>query len=320
MREMLTEDGAFAASLDADSEGEEGKFYVWSAAEIADVLGREAGLFCTVYDVSEAGNWEGANILNRLKSLERLPEDTEARLAKCRAALLARREMRVRPGRDDKVLSDWNGLMIAALTRAGLAFGEESWLEAATRAYGFIRDHMTEPERDGLRLKHSFRLGRARHHAVADGYANMARAALLLEEATGEARYLGDARALTEGLNRHYWDETQGGYYFTADDADALIARSRFAHDHPVPNANGTMIEVLMRLYHRTGHEPYRGRAEALAQAMSGELERNALSLGTYLNGFDFLLNARQAVIRGRRGEAGTNSLLRAAFRAPLPQ
>ncbi len=123
-REMLTEEGAFAASLDADSEGHEGKFYVWSAAEIADVLGREAGLFSNVYDVSEAGNWEGTNILNRLNSLERLPEDTEARLAKSRAALLARREMRVRPGRDDKVLSDWNGLMVAALTRAGLTFAE----------------------------------------------------------------------------------------------------------------------------------------------------------------------------------------------------
>jgi hypothetical protein len=121
-------------------------------------------------------------------------------------------------------------------------------------------------------------------------------------------------------LNRHCWDSVQGGYYFTADDADALIARSRFSHDHPVPNANGTMIEVLMRLYYRTGHEPFRARAEALLQALSGELERNALSLGTYLNGFDFLLNARQVVIRGSRGESETDALLRAAFKAPLPQ
>jgi len=320
MREMLTDEGAFAASLDADSEGREGKFYVWSAAEIGDVLGREAGLFANVYDVSEEGNWEGANILNRLKSIARLSEDTEARLAKCRAALLARRAARVRPGRDDKVLSDWNGLAIAALTRAGLACAELSFLAAAARAYDFVRERMTETEADGLRLKHSYRLGRARHQAVSDGYANMARAALLLEEATGKARYLEDARAFTESLNRHYWDDAQGGYYFTADDADALIARSRFAHDHPVPNANGTMIEVLMRLYHRTGLAPYRARAEGLAQAMSGELERNALSMATYLNGFDFLLNARQIVIRGSRGDPGTDTLLRAVFMAPLPQ
>lgn len=320
LREMLTHEGAFAASLDADSDGEEGKFYVWSAGDVAQVLGRDAALFCNVYDVSDGGNWEGTNILNRLKSIERLPEDTEARLAQSRAAVFAQRQRRIRPARDDKVLSDWNGLMIAALARAGLSFEEPDWVAAAGRAYGFIRERMTEAEAGALRLKHSFRLGRARHHAVADGYANMARAALLLEEATGEPHYSEDARAFVEGLNRHYWDSAQGGYYFTADDGDSLIARSRFAHDHPVPNANGTMLEVLTRLYHRTGHAPYRAQAETLARAISGDLARNALGLGTYLNGFDFLLNARQVVIRGRRGEDETEALLRAAFKAPMPQ
>jgi hypothetical protein len=319
LREMLTAEGAFAASLDADSEGHEGRFYVWSAEEVADVLGDEAAFFSSVYDVTAAGNWEGTNILNRLGALARLADDAEARLGKARAALFARRETRVRPGRDDKVLSDWNGLMIGALVRAGLAFGEQRWLRAAERAYGFIRSRMTEAEGQALRLKHSYRLGRARHHAIADGYANMARAALLLEEATGAASCLADARALVEALDRHYWDARQGGYFFTADDADALIARSRFAHDHPVPNANGTMLEVLMRLYHRTGETPYRARADALAQAFSGELERNALALGTYLNGFDFILNARQVVIRGQRGAGDTEALLRAAFQSPLP-
>ncbi len=155
-REMTTAEGAFSASLDADSEGEEGKFYVWSEAEIVDALGPEnAALFVQHYDVSEEGNFEGQNILNRLNVLPRSKED-EAKLAMLRHQLFMLREKRVRPGLDDKVLADWNGMMIAALANAGAMLGEAGWIAIAGKAFDFIASSMTK----GDRLGHSWRDGR----------------------------------------------------------------------------------------------------------------------------------------------------------------
>ena len=181
-REMTTEEGAFCASLDADSEGEEGKFYVWSYEEVLNALGREDGeYFARHYDVTPAGNFEGHNILNRLAGMARSTED-ENRLARLRDKLLAVRALRVRPGLDDKVLADWNGLMIAALTNAAVILDEPDWLHLARRAFDFIARQMT---RDG-RLGHSFRAGKLTLPGLASDHANMIRAALALHEATGE--------------------------------------------------------------------------------------------------------------------------------------
>lgn len=245
--------------------------------------------------------------------------ETEARLAQCREKLLIRRSERVRPGFDDKVLADWNGLMIAALVRAGLAFGEPKWIEAAEKAFLFVCDKLGF-ERDGLkRLHHSYRAGRARHPAVAEDYANMARAALLLEEARGHSFYLQTAKDFSDTLDRHYWDQRAGGYCLTADDSETLLARSRFAMDNPVPNANGTMIEVHTRLYHRTGLPHHRARAQALVHAFAGDLQRHAMSFSAYLNGYDFLLNSTQIIILGHRGEPGTEALAMEAHKSAPP-
>jgi uncharacterized protein YyaL (SSP411 family) len=179
-REMTTADGAFCASLDADSEGEEGKFYVWSQVEIVSVLGEDdAAFFAEHYDVTPEGNFEGHNILNRLKPVGR-SADEEARLAGLRAKLLAVRERRVRPGLDDKVLADWNGLMIAALANAGVMFGEPAWIEMGARAFRFIAEAMT---REG-RLGHSWREGRLLLPGLASDYASMIKAALAAIPAT----------------------------------------------------------------------------------------------------------------------------------------
>src|SRR5512134_3064619 len=191
-REMIAEGGGFAASLDADSEGEEGRFYVWSAAEIEAVLGPEdAREFGRVYGVTPGGNWEGHTILNRLGSLELGSPEQEARLAEMRARLLVRRAGRVRPGWDDKVLADWNGLMIAALVNAARTFEQPSWLGLTKRAFAFVSDEMTE----GGRLRHSYRQGRRHAPATASDYANMIWAALRLYQATLEPRYREAARA-----------------------------------------------------------------------------------------------------------------------------
>src|SRR5437667_7474991 len=184
-REMTTPEGAFCASLDADSEGEEGKFYVWSLEEVTSALGSdEAAFFAAHYDVTAEGNFEGHNILNRLKHIPRSMED-EQRLAPLREKLLSLREKRVRPGLDDKILADWNGLMIAALVNAGLALDEPLWLEMAARAFLFIDAKMAH----GDRLGHSWRAGKLLVPGLASDYAAMIRAALALHEDTGEQAY-----------------------------------------------------------------------------------------------------------------------------------
>lgn len=317
LREMVTEDGAFAASLDADSEGEEGKFYVWSETEIDAVLDGfgpdDRALFKRVYDVTPEGNFEGHTILNRLGTPETLSADDEARLAAMRARLFEARAPRIRPGWDDKVLADWNGQMIAALARAGAAFGERGWIEAASRAFDFIRTRMV---RDG-RLHHAWRAGRLQHLAMADGLANMIQAAIALDEATGDATALAAARSWAAELDAHFWDPEAGGYFFTADDAEALIVRTRSVTDDATPAANGTMIEAAARLWYLTGDAAYRNRADALVEAFAGHLARNFFPMCTYLNGFDTLVNAVQAVVAGEGAQA--QALAAQALSAPLP-
>ncbi len=198
-REMITPQGGFASSLDADSEGEEGKFYVWSLAEIKAVLGeRDAGFFTTPYGLSEGGNFEGRNILNRLNHLPR-NKDNEARLKMMREKLLAARARRVRPGLDDKVLADWNGLMIAALAHAGALLGEKSWIELAAGAFGMVAKSMTRDDR----LGHSWRAGRLLFPGLSSDYAAMIRAAVALHQATGAQVYLDQAVKWTAALERH---------------------------------------------------------------------------------------------------------------------
>jgi uncharacterized protein len=315
-REMLTAEGAFASSLDADSEHEEGKFYVWSEAEIDRLLGERAPRFKAAYDVTSGGNWEGHTILNRLRHLPLADPAAEAELAACRALLFHAREERVHPGLDDKVLADWNGLMIAALAAAGSVFERPDWLDLAKDAFAFILAEMSDG--DG-RLFHSWRAGRKRHRAVLDDYANLARAALLLHEATGEARYLEHAEHWVAIADRHYWDEAGGGYFFTADDAEALITRTKTAQDNPNPSGNGVMTEVLARLFYLTGKDAYRDRAERIVAAFAGDVERQVFGFAALINANELLQRALQIVIRGRRGEADTEALLRAVAGVGLP-
>jgi uncharacterized protein len=310
-REMVTQAGGFASSLDADSEHEEGKFYVWSEPEIDTVLGEQAALFKRFYDVSPEGNWEGHTILNRLKMPEPADEATERELAVCRAQLLRARALRVRPGCDDKVLADWNGLMIAAMANAGLVFERPDWIERASAAFDFIRDRMTGPEQ---RLLHSWRDGRARHPASVDDYANLCRAALILYEATTDPELLAQARRWVEILDRDFWDPAEGGYFFAAADTGGLIARPKTAADSAIPAGNGTLIGVLTRLALLTGEDAYRRRAEAIVSTFSGELARNFFPLATLLSNVELLNKPLQIVLIG-----DSDSLRRAVYQVSLP-
>ncbi len=317
LREMTAEadsDGrfAFASALDADSEGEEGKFYVWSEAEIAAVLGGDAARFAGVYDVSEAGNWEGHNILNRLDTLA-WDDALDAEMAPLRQKLFDARAPRIRPGRDDKVLADWNGLVIAGIARAGVAFGRPDWTDLACSVYGWIKAHMIAE--DG-RLRHSMCDGKRQHPAVLDDYANVARAAIILFETTGDAGYLADAEAFAETVEAHYADADTGGYFMAAHDTDDLVAKPKPIMDNATPAGNGTFTEVLVRLHLMTGKDIYRERAERQFTTFAAEDAQNNLHHPTLMIAWDLLSRGTQVVIVGAPSDAAASELANAALTA----
>ncbi|MBM3557782.1 MAG: thioredoxin domain-containing protein, partial [Alphaproteobacteria bacterium] len=210
----------------------------------------------------------------------------------------------------------WNGLAIAALVQVAMQFDRPDWLAAAERAFAFVSERMT---RDGDRLCHAARAGRLQTTDLLEDYAAMARAALALHEATGADRPLALAKEWVETVERLFLDPDQGGYFQTASDAPALIARVRQANDNATPSGNGQMGEVLARLWLLTGEEVYRRRAEALLRAFSGEARRNFLGLCTLTMALDLLTAAVQVVIIGQRGDPITQALIRAAYLAPEP-
>jgi uncharacterized protein YyaL (SSP411 family) len=315
LREMVQPEGGISSSLDADSEGEEGKFYVWTRHEVESLLGAAAPLFAQHYEVTDAGNWEGKTILNRLAEQGLADAETESALARSRAILLDARSARIPPGKDDKVLADWNGLMSGALAAAGQALGRPEWIDAAARAFAFVRDRMTE---DG-RLRHSWRAGQLQHPATLDDYANMSRAALLLLEATGDAAYLAEAERWADLVEQHYSEPGKAGYFFAASDTPGLIVRNKTASDNPTPSGNGVMVEVLARLWLLTGKDAYRQAADAVVTAFSGELARNFFPLSTLLNASEFLFAPVQIVLVGDRSESQAAAMLQALTRVSVP-
>jgi uncharacterized protein YyaL (SSP411 family) len=295
-REMTTADGAFCASLDADSEGEEGKFYVWSLREIRDVLGDgDAAFFAQHYDVSEEGNFEGHNILNKLAPMPRNEADEE-RLAPLRAKLLAVREGRVRPGLDDKALADWNGLMIAALVNAGIAFDEPEWIARAARAFTFVAEMMTRDDR----LGHSWRDERLLFPGLASDFVAMIRAALALYEATGERDYLDWAVSSQNTFERHYANPDNGGYFLTADDAEGLVVRPAATTDDAIPNPNALAAQNLARLAALTGDEAWRARVDRLFDGLLPIAAQNLFGHMALLNALDLRLRAAEIVVTGQ--------------------
>lgn len=293
-REMTTPSGAFAASIDADSEGHEGKFTVWSEAEITDVLGPEEGaFFARAYGVYADGNWDGVNILNRLGTMDRLPDDDEARLARARAKLLDRRTRRIRPATDDKILADWNGLTIAALALAGSTFDRADWIDAAKRAYAFITGPMA---RNG-RLAHSWRDDKSVFPGLATDYADTIKAALALHAATLDTHFIAEAERLAGLIRRHHWDDEAAGYFLPADDAEALIVRPRSETDEATPSANAIMAQNLTRLWHLTGNDTYRADADAIIAAAGPAIAQNLFASAAMLSALDLRMRATDVVI-----------------------
>ena len=263
--------------------------------EVEAVLGAEDGrLLAEMYDVTREGNFEGHNIINRINNLELRDATTEARLTLMREKLLARRASRVRPGFDDKVLADWNGLMIAALAKAADAFDRpRHWLAAAERAFAFVGHQRLA----ACVCCTPIAPAKAKAPATATDYANMIKAALALASVTGNVDDLNRARAWTQVLDHHYWRKGHGGYFLAADDTSDLIVRTINALDDATPNANGTMASNLMQLYLWTGEERYRDRAEGIVRGFSGDLSRNVFAHTGLLTAALDLLAPAQIVI-----------------------
>jgi hypothetical protein len=291
LREMRVEGGGFSASLDADSGGEEGAFYTWDHSEIESVLGPDAEAFFSVYTLSEPANWEGKPILHRRSTQDDVVSDESLRPLLAR--LLERRESRVRPGRDDKVLVDWNGLLIAALAEAARGLRRPEWLEAARSAYRFVRE---STDAEG-RLPHSILGDRKLFTAMSSDYAAMAGAAIALYEATGDGNYADDAAAFLEQLERWYVDEAHEGHYLTASDSADVPIRIRGDVDEAIPSATSQIIEAFARVATTTNRIDLLDRAWTIAKVATGRLRSQAYGQSGIVNACAVLESARKLVI-----------------------
>ena len=314
LREMRHPHGGFAASLDADTDHEEGLTYIWTADELREALGDGYDAFAAVYDVTPGGNWEGRTILNRLApaSLGWLSDAREAALQGQRNELLSRRNKRTQPDRDDKVLADWNGLAISGLAHAARATGHPKAQDAATKAFRFVAESMS----DGDRLAHSALGDHRVFPGVATDYANMIRAALDLFALEGKAGYLERAEAWFAAAEQYHYVADCAAYSLTANDAPALIARPLSLADEATPAATGTMAANAATLFMLTGNAQYRDRAEALLGHLTSRGARDIVGTASLQSGFDTLLRGRLAFVMGK-GIA--RDLLDAALREADP-
>jgi uncharacterized protein len=303
---MTDPEGAFSSTEDADSEGVEGKYYVWSLAQVKWILGAEhAKTFAYVYDVTESGNWEEHNILNlprtigqAAKLLGRDEEGLRTELDASRAKLLAMRDERIPPAKDTKVLVSWNGLMIAALSEGGRILKDERYLQAAGRAAGFILDRM---RRDDGRLLHTFKDGRARLDAYLDDYANLIDGLTRLYEATGEPRWIESALDLTRIMIDEFADPEHGGFFFTGHHHEELIARQKDYYDNATPSGNAMAATALVRLGALTGRDDLTRAGRSALESVQVMLESQPAAGGQSLIALDFLLGPTRelAVIAG---------------------
>jgi len=311
LRDMKMGD-AFAASISSGSQTEDGKYYTWSEAEIdAALVGTFSARFKQVYGITRDGNMMGRNLPRRLGNPAPANDADEALLARQREMLLAIREKRAKPLRDDRVLTDWNGLAIAALARAGKVFEKPEWIEVAVQAFDSVVRTLGG---EGNTLSHV--QGSA---GIAEDYAGMARAALQLREVTGDNRFLELAKAWTQVLNTHFWNERINGYCFYADNTEQLFVRPRMVFDNPTPSANGTMLTVLTQLALLTGETDYMGRASVLGNTFGNEANRMLNGAGSYLAGVEYLINSLQVLVIGHKGHSRTQELVRAYWSKPMP-
>ncbi|TIQ42511.1 thioredoxin domain-containing protein [Mesorhizobium sp.] len=292
LREMRVEGGAFAASLDADSDGEEGLFYTWSREEIESALGDDSSLFLQYFELAAPHGWEGKPIIRQSEAQQRQGIADRDQIALLKAKLLATREKRVRPGRDGKALTDWNGLMIAAIAEAGRSFGRPDWIEAAAKAF----THIVAAGKDG-RLPHSMLGDKKLFPALSSDYAAMTNAAVALFEATGDPAYSDHAKRFIGELDRWHQDDEKTGYYLTATDSGDVLIRIRGDVDEAIPSATSQIVEALVRFSSLTGDSDLWDRALTTAENAMGRAAQQAYGQAGIVNACALALEPLKLVI-----------------------
>jgi len=327
VREMRSPEGGFYSTQDADSEGEEGKFFLWSADEVRAALGEEsAEIACRYWDVSPEGNFEHRNILHVTLEVEQLAKmfrrdvaETRRLLVDARRKLFQVREQRIRPGRDEKVLTAWNALMISAFAKAAEVLGDRHYRQIATDAVAFVEAKLRHPDRPN-RLLSTYKDGVAKLNGYLDDYAFFVAALIDVFETTQEQPYLDRAAALTDSLVAHFWDSDAGGFFFTSDDHEALIVRSKPAFDGSIPSGNSVALRNLLRLYQYTEDGGYLERAETMLRLFGGPMREQPFGFANMLCAVDF--HAQQPydiVVMAPSSAAETGDLLQKLARVYAP-
>ncbi len=323
-REMTDANGGFYSTQDADSEGEEGKFFVWTPAEIAALLGEEdAKLFCAFFDVTEAGNFEEHNILHVGEDFETVaerlqvaPERMQQALMRGREILFHEREKRTKPYRDEKMLTAWNGLMLRSFAEAAQVLGRSDYLEVARRNAEFVLANL---RKDG-RLLRTHRDGASKLNAYLEDYAYLADGLLALYEATFEVRWFNEARLLTDTMIAQFWDEREGGFFFTSHDHETLISRTKDFYDNATPSGNSVAAHVLLRLNLFTGEARYRELADTIFALMKNMIDRAPSGFGHLLCALDAALaRSYEIAVVGQPEDETTAELLATVFQRYLP-
>jgi uncharacterized protein YyaL (SSP411 family) len=324
VREMTDSDGGFYSTQDADSEGVEGKFFVWSQDEIKELLGeRDATLFSAYYNVTNAGNFEGENILNITRDLPAVAasenvtvEQLTAALARARKLLFVTREKRVKPARDEKILTAWNGLMLAGFAEAAAILNRPDYLEVAKNNAQFVLDNL---RRDGLLLR-TYKDGHAKLNGYLEDYAFFIDGLVTLFETSGELQWLEEARTLTATMIDEFWDDEDGGFFYTGRSHEDLIVRSKDFFDNATPSGNSVAAEVLLRIGLLTDNSDYQRRAATILRLMSSAVQRYPSGFGRLLCALDFHLGTpKEIVLIGESGQPETQALQDEIWRPYLP-
>jgi uncharacterized protein len=324
LREMTSPQGGFYSTQDADSEGHEGKFFVWTRDEIKEVMGKELGTpFSAYYGVTPQGNFEeGRSVLHVDSTFEKISElygipipELETLLEEGRKRLFHVREKRVKPGRDEKILTSWNGLMISGFVDGYQVTGNENYLNGAIEAARFI---LREMRREGS-LMRVFNRGKCLVKGYADDYAFLIQALIDLYEATFEIDWLKDANDLNDRMIRQFWDERNGGFFFSGRENESLIAQSKSPYDNAIPSSNSVMVFNLLRLGYLTGEDSLKQKAEQTLRLFYSFLSEHPSGFSHMLSGFSFFMGPEEIGIVGSKNDPRTQAMLREIYLTFLP-
>ncbi|MFX1325364.1 MAG: thioredoxin domain-containing protein [Promethearchaeota archaeon] len=323
LRDMVSPEGGFYSAEDADSEGEEGKFYIWSKEELEEILNNEELEFISnMFNVKEVGNYleeaTGKNTGKNILFLKTIPNDkVQNEIEKLRLKLFEAREKRIRPQRDEKILTDWNGLMIAALAKGSVVFQEEKYLIAAKNAVGFILSRLRDSED---KILHRYKDGISEINGFLTDYAFLIWGLIELYEASFELDYLKQAIKLHKIQIEDFWDDNIGGFYFTNEKSEKLLTRQKEIYDGAIPSGNSIAMLNLLRLSYFTGEHELEEKADLLNRVFSEKVKANPLAYTQFLVAIDFVLGPSYSlVIGGQTNAADTNELVEAVNRSYVP-